>query len=150
MANAVQAKLRFGPATYYVSSAATAGNSVTGGSLVAFDGTTGTVRLATAGDVVTGVALYDGQPADSSSGTDTVGNTVFNYAITQPEIAVAWTGVFKLTATAAAIAQGALVYAAAGGKISTTVPGSGDTRPVGQVVNPGGIASSGSGYVRLF
>lgn len=145
---AVIGKQRFGPDTYYVADSATGVNSVVGGKLVEFDGTTGKIKLAVVDSTKwLGVALYDGQPTFDSSFTDSLGNPGVNLAVNRPEVAVAWIGVYKLTATAAALAQGDIVYCGAGGLIQkATTTG----RPVGIVVNPGGIASSGSGYVRLF
>lgn len=148
MANAVIAQTRFGPDTYTVSSAATGGAAITGGMLVEFDAATGTIKQAVVDSTKwLGVALYDGLPTFTTATTDPSGYPGVSTAFVPPEIAVAYVGVFKLTATAAILAQGDIVYAGAGGTIQkATVTG----RAVGIVVNPGGIAASGSGFVRLF
>lgn len=148
MANVVIPKLRLGPETYSVSASATGGASVDGGRLVEFDGTTGTVKLAVADSTKwLGVALYGGQPTFDPATVDAYGRPGINYAVERPEIAVAYVGTYKLTATNAVLAQGDLVYCGAGGLIQkATTTG----RQVGIVTNPGGIAANGSGYVRLF
>lgn len=146
----VQEILRFGPATYDVSASATGANAIDGGLLVEFDGTTGTVKQAVVDSAKwLGVAMYPGSPV----GVDTVGTpTTQGYPVLviddiPKEVAVAWTGVFPLLATAAVLAQGDIVYCGANGKIQkATTTG----RPVGIVVQPGGIAANGRGLVRLF
>jgi hypothetical protein len=141
--------MRFGPATYDVSASATAGNAIDGGLLVEFDGTTGTVKQAVVDSAKwLGVALYPAKPVNSTVGSPTSeGYDVLVIDDIPKEVAVAWTGVFKLLATNAVLAQGDIVYCGANGKIQkATVTG----RPVGIVVEPGGIAANGRGAVRLF
>lgn len=145
---AVVERQRFGPETYLVSASATGAAQVLGGRLVEFDGTTGTVKLAVVDSTKwLGVALYDGHPGQTADTTGPSGFPTFDYSTIQPEVPVAWTGVFKLTATNAALAQGDIVYAGADGKVQkATTTG----RAVGIVVQAGGIAANGTGYVRLF
>lgn len=145
----VQEQLRFGPHTFDVSASATAGNAIDGGLLVEFDGTTGTVKQAVVDSTKwLGVALYPGAPTNSTDGGLTSqGYPVLLIDDIPKEIAVAWTGIFPLLATNAVLAQGDIVYCGANGKIQkATVTG----RPVGIVVQPGGIAANGRGLVRLF
>lgn len=145
----VQEKLRFGPATYQVTDTATGANAIDGGLLVEFDGTTGKIKQAVVDSTKwLGVALYPGAPANSTTGADTTqGYPTMVIDDIPKEVAVAWTGVFPLLATAAALAQGDLVYCGANGKIQkATTTG----RVVGIVVEPGGIAANGRGLVRLF
>jgi hypothetical protein len=149
MANAVQAVQRFGPGTFNVSPAATGVNAVDGGRLVEFDGANpGTIKLAVVDSTKwLGVALQLALPANSQSLSLPSGYPAVVFEDIPSEVGVAWTGVFKLTATAAALAEGDIVYCGAGGLIQkATTTG----RPVGQVVQVGGIAASGSGLVRLF
>lgn len=149
MANAVQAVQRFGPGTFNVSPAATGVNAVDGGRLVEFDGANpGTIKLAVVDSTKwLGVALQLALPANSTSLTIPSGYPAVIFEDIPSEVGVAWTGVFKLTATAAALAEGDIVYCGAGGLIQkATTTG----RAVGQVVQVGGIAANGSGLVRLF
>lgn len=149
MPNAVIAVQRFGPETYTVSPAATGGAAITGGRLVEFDGANpGTIKLAVVDSTKwLGVSLYDGAPTFTTDTTDAAGYAGFTTAFVPPEIAVAFIGTFKLTATNAVLAQGDIVYAGAGGLIQkATTTG----RAVGIVVQPGGIAANGAGFVRLF
>lgn len=148
----VQEKLRFGPATYDVSTAAVLGTAtaIDGGLLVEFDGTTGTVKQAVVDSAKwLGVALYPASPTPIDTvGTPTSGGYPVLVIDDMPkEVAVAWTGVFPLLATNAALAQGDVVYCGANGKIQkATTTG----RAVGIVVEPGGILANARGLVRLF
>lgn len=146
----VQEKLRFGPATYQVTDTATGANAIDGGLLVEFDGTTGKIKQAVVDSTKwLGVALYPGSPTgvDPNGTPTTQGYPVLVIDDIPKEVAVAWTGVFPLLATAAALAQGDIVYCGANGKIQkATTTG----RPVGIVVEPGGILANARGLVRLF
>lgn len=150
MANAVQAQLRFGPDTYKVSPAATAGaNQVDGGRLVEFDAANpGTIKLAVVDSTKwLGVALQLALPTNPSSLTIPSGHPAVILEDIPSEVGVAWVGEFDLTATNAALAQGDIVYCGAGGLIQkATTTG----RAVGIVLEPGGIAANGTGRVRLF
>lgn len=149
MATAVQANLRFGPGTFQVSPAATGGSAVDGGKLVEFDGANpGTIKLAVVDSTKwLGVAHDLALPANSQTLTIPSGYPAVIIEDIPSEVAVGWTGVYKLTATAAALNEGDIVYAGAGGLIQkATTTG----RAVGIVVQIGGILASGSGFVRLF
>lgn len=140
----VVARTRFGPETYEAGVAITGGQLVKAGS----GGTAGKV-IPTAGvnDEWLGVALYDAQPAGTTGATTTWGFATVDASVPQPNLAVAWHGVFKLTASEA-LNFGDRVYpsATAGQVQKTTATG----RAVGQVVEPLGIASGSAGLVRLF
>lgn len=145
----VQEKLRFGPATYQVTDTAIGAAAIDGGLLVEFDGTTGKIKQAVVDSTKwLGVALYPGAPTNVTDGPNTTqGYPTMVIDDIPKEVAVAWTGVFPLLATAAVLAQGDLVYCGANGKIQkATTTG----RVVGIVVEPGGIAANGRGLVRLF
>jgi Uncharacterized conserved protein (DUF2190) len=133
---------RFGPDTYEVSV------SIDGGQLVEPDGANpGKVKVCTVDSTKwLGVALMRAEPA-STTGVDTVwGQPRIGLDIPQPNVSVAWTGTFKLTA-AAALNFGDIVYPAASGQVQkATTTG----RAVGMVVEPLGIASGAAGLVRLF
>lgn len=134
------AKIRFGPETYEVES------SIEGGQLVEF-GTGGKVKpCAVDSTKWLGVALYRAEPA-STTGTDTVyGYDRIGLDVPRPELAVAFTGVFKLKAVAA-LNPGDIVYPGATGQVQkATTTG----RAVGIVVETGGIAAGAYGKVRLF
>jgi hypothetical protein len=138
------ARTRFGPETYE------AGAAVTGGQLVKFGsgGTAGKViPTGGTGDQWLGVALYDAQPAGTTGATTTWGFATVDASVPQPNVAVAWHGVFKLQASEA-LNAGDVVYpsATAGQVQKTTATG----RAVGQVVEPLGILSGAFGLVRLF
>jgi hypothetical protein len=94
-----------------------------------------------------GVALYDAQPAGTTGATTTWGFATVDASVPQKDLAVAWHGTFKLVASEA-INFGDVVYpsATAGQVQKTTTTG----RAVGQCVEPLGIASAGSGRIRLF
>ena len=133
---------RFGPDTYEVST------SVDGGQLVEPDGANpGKVKPCTVDSLKwLGVALTRAEPS-STTGADTVyGYPRQGFDIPQKDVAVAWTGTFKLTA-AAALNFGDTVYPAANGQVQkATTTG----RAVGMVVEPLGIASGATGRVRLY
>lgn len=146
---AVIERQRFGPETYFVASDATGAAQVVGGRLVEFHATeTGKVKLAAA-DTATflGVALYDAHPGQNASTTGPSGFPTFDYSTIQPEVPVAWTGVFKLQFVGTAN-PGDLVYPAADGQVKTAVGTA--TRPVGIVSQATAVANNGTGYVRLF
>jgi hypothetical protein len=149
MPNAVVARQRFGPETYTVADTATGANQVVGGRLVEFDATeTGKVVLAaTDTDGFLGVALYDAHPDQSGEGTSASGYPDFDFSTVQPEVPVAWTGVFLLQFVGTAN-PGDLVYPAASGQVKTAVGTA--TRAVGMVVQATAVANNGTGYVRLF
>jgi hypothetical protein len=151
MPTVVQAKVRFGPDTYQVSDAATAGAlAIDGGLLVEFDGTTGKIKQAVVDSTKwLGVALYPGMSAANQSTSLTVPSGYPGFIVDHlpEEVAVAWVGEYPLLATNAVLAQGDLVYPGANGKIQkATTTG----RAVGIVLEPGGIAANGRGLVRLF
>jgi hypothetical protein len=133
---------RFGPDTYEVSV------SIDGGLLVEPDGANpGKVKVCTVDSAKwLGVALMRAEPS-TVTGIDTVwGNPRIGLDVPQKDVAVAWTGTFKLTA-AAALNFGDTVYPAAAGQVQkATTTG----RAVGLVVEPLGIASGQVGLVRLF
>lgn len=138
------ARTRFGPETFEAGAAITGGQLVKAGS----GGTAGKViPTAGTGDQWLGVALYDAQVAGTTGATTTWGFATVDASVPQPNVAVAWHGVFKLTASEA-LNFGDVVYpsATAGQVQKTTATG----RAVGQVVDPLGIASGAAGLVRLF
>lgn len=149
MPQAVVAKLRFGPDTFNAAAAATGTAQIIGGRLVQFSATdTGKVILAADNsDVYLGVALYDAHPSQNGSAATPSGFDGFDFSTIQPEVAVAWTGVFKLDFAEAAN-TGDLVYAAADGKVKKTKGTA--TRAVGMVVQKSNVLVNTSGYVRLF
>lgn len=138
----VVATNRFGPDTYEVNV------SIDGGQLVEPDGSApGKIKVCTVDSTKwLGVALMRAEPS-SATGIDTVwGNPRIDLSVPQKDVAVAWTGTFKLTA-AAALNFGDIVYPAAAGQVQkATTTG----RAVGMVVEPLGIASGQVGLVRLF
>ena len=151
MPTAAQAIQRFGPGTFQVSPAATGANAVDGGKLVEFDGANpGTVKLCAVDSTKwLGVAHFLALPPGTLTGSLTTPSGYPGVIVEDipSEVAVGWTGVYKLTATAAALSEGDIVYPGAGGLIQkATTTG----RAVGIVVQVGGITASGSGLVRLF
>lgn len=131
---------RFGPDTYEVEV------SIDGGQLVEF-GTGGKIKVCTVDSTKwLGVALTRAEPA-TTTGEDTVwGMPRVGMDVPRPNVAIAWTGTFKLKA-AAALNPGDVVYPAAAGAVQkATTTG----RAVGIVVEPLGIASGAVGLVRLF
>lgn len=133
-----------GPETYFVRSA------VDGGQLVQAHLATKQVEPATADSaLVMGVALYPAAPADTTGGAGTTfgGNPTFDRSGLQGEVAVAFTGVVKLKATAA-IAWGDLVKAGAAGSV-VPIGASAATLIVAQCTDPDGVASGAWGFFRL-
>lgn len=145
-----------GPITYLATTVANGGN-ITGGQLVMPDGTTGKIKP-TSGAVANclGVALGDASGSDfaNTDTTDTWGNPIVNAQYPPNEVAVAYQGVYNLTATAAAIPFGALVTSAAAGKVVAYAAAAAgavsvDGTIIGRCVEPGGIASGGTGRILL-
>lgn len=148
MPKAVVARQRFGPETYVVASTATGAAQIIGGRLVEFHATeTGKIQLCANTDKWLGVALYDAHPGQNPNAASPSGFDAFDYSIVQGEVAVAWTGVFKLDFATAAN-PGDLVYPAVDGKVDNVVGT--HTRPVGIVAQTTAILINTSGYVRLF
>jgi hypothetical protein len=138
-----------GPITYLATTVANGGN-ITGGTLVEPDGTTGKIKTCTADSAAClGVATGNASASDFSNAdtTDTWGNTVVNAQFPPNEVAVAYQGVWKLTATGA-IAFGALVAAAANGTVKTIGAGVFGT-VIGRCVEPGGITGGAKGKILL-
>lgn len=144
MANAVSAKVRFGPDTYGVT------ENIDGGLLVMFDGVTGKVKKTTGPTVAyAGVNLHPAVPEGTDlNETGPFGDTLYAIDAYPHEAAVAWSGTFKLT-YATDCAPGALVYPAADGRVSTEATGA--LRPIGICVEPAGVtvATLATGLVRL-
>lgn len=133
---------KHGPETYEVSA------TVDGGMLVApsSGGKIAHNAVAAATNWL-GVSLYRAEPS-STTGEDTVyGSPRIGLDVPRPEVAVAYTGTFKLLASEA-LNFGDVVYpsATAGAVQKTTTTG----RAVGIVVETGGIANAARGKVRLF
>lgn len=135
------ARQRFGPETFEVNV------QVDGGMLVEPDAATGKIKPAVVDSAKwLGVALYDAQPAGTTGAATVWGFANTDTSIPQPNVAVAWTGEFKLKA-AAALNFGDVVYCAANGAVQkATTTG----RAVGIVMDPAGIASGAYGLIRLF
>lgn len=134
------AKIRFGPDTFECES------TIDGGQLVEF-GTGGKIKACTVDSTKwLGVALTRGEPA-STTGVDTVyGNDRIGLDVPRPEMAIAFTGVFKLKAVAA-LNPGDIVYPGATGQVQkATTTG----RAVGIVVETAGISAGAYGKVRMF
>lgn len=134
------ARIRFGPDTFTVVAA------VTGGQLVEF-GAGGQVQACAVDSTKwLGVALTDAVPVGTSN-TDTVfNNPRVDLTLPPSEVAVAYTGVFKLKAVAA-LNPGDIVYPGATGQVQkATTTG----RAVGIVVDPAGIGAGAYGLIRLF
>jgi hypothetical protein len=136
-----------GPETYFVRSA------VDGGQLVQAHIASKKIEPAAANSVLCmGVALYPAAPAGTTAGLNTNvygGNPAFDNAELQEEVAVAFTGVFKLKA-AVALAWGDFVKCGAAGTADKWVDGTdAASRRVAQVVDPDGIASGAWGFCRL-
>lgn len=121
--------------------------TVAGGQLVEPDAATGKIKPAVVDSVKwLGVALYRAEPA-TTTGEDTVWDEPrVDFSVPRPEVAVAFTGTFKLLA-AEAINFGEVVYCGAAGTVqNATVTG----RPVGVCTEPLGIANGARGRIRLF
>jgi hypothetical protein len=129
-----------GPVTYEVNVA------VTGGQLVEVDGVTGKVKPATAGTAVClGVATTDAIP--TATNQNPTGTILVHPK--PPHVAVAYSGVWRLTA-GAAIAFGVLVKTAANGTVVTWVSGTDAAGLiVGRCVDSAGIANGAKGLIRL-
>jgi hypothetical protein len=143
MASVVPNKIH-GPETYFVRAA------VDGGQLVQAHLASKKIEPAAADSaLVLGVALYPAAPAGTTGGSGTTfgGNPTFDRSSLQEEVAVAFTGVFKLKA-AAAINWGDFVKAGAAGTV-VPIGASAATLIVAQCVDPDGIASGAWGFCRL-
>lgn len=143
MASVIANKIH-GPETYFVNEA------VDGGQLVQAHIASKKVEVADADSaLVMGVALYPAAPAGTTGGDGTTfgGNPTFDRSGLQEEVAVAFTGVFKLKATAN-VAWGDLVKAGAAGSV-VPIGASAATLIVAQCVDPDGVASGAWGFFRL-
>lgn len=130
--------LQHGPDTFEVSEA------VTGGQVVAVDGTTGKVHPAEAGELVLGVAATDANPV----GTD----TDTNYANARPHVAVYYSPVdVKVTYSAAAAFGDRLIVGAVAGQVAPVgVAAATDARNIiGVCTETGGVAAGARGRIRL-
>lgn len=147
----VVAVQRFGPHTFEVNV------TVDGGQLVEPD-TGGKIKPCTADSLkCLGVALYRGEPSSTTGVDTTYGYPRIGMDVPQPMIAVADTGVFKLTASGA-INFGDLVVPAAAGAVKALanagaayVQGEANaTRAiVGMCIEPLGIAGGQVGQIKL-
>lgn len=148
-----------GPLTFSVTSMANLGDvsGIREGLLVEPDGTTGRIKLATlASATVLGVAVGNASASDfaNTDTTDAWGNNVTNFHYPPNEVAVAYQGVWLLTATNATIPFGALVQAGADGKVvawaNVTAGTLSNTHVIiGRCVEPGGIAANQKGKILL-
>lgn len=134
-------------------SATTLANSglIKGGQLVEPDGTTGRIRVAQVDSATClGVAMGDASPSDHANAdtADAWGNNITNFHFPPNEVAVAYQGVFRLTATNATIAFGSLVACGATGLVKALGAGVFGTC-IGRCVEPGGIAANGTGKILL-
>lgn len=133
-----------GPETYLVNEA------VDGGQLVQAHLASKRVEVADADSaLVMGVALYPAAPAGTTGGDSNTfgGNPAFDNSSLQEEVAVAFTGVFKLKA-GSAINWGDMVKAGAAGTV-VPIGASAATLIVAQCVDPDGVASGAWGFFRL-
>lgn len=133
-----------GPDTYIVRSA------VSGGQLVQAHISTKKVEPAAADSaLVMGVALYPAAPLGTTGGSGTTfgGNPTFDNSGLQEEVAVAFTGVFKLKA-GSTIAWGDNLKAGAAGVV-VPIAASALSLWVATCVDPDGIASGEWGFCRL-
>lgn len=138
-----------GPLTFAATIAANGGNII-GGQLVEPDGTTGRIKPAVADSAkCLGVATGDASAFDFTNAetTDTWGHPVVNAQHPPNEVAVAYQGVWRLTATGA-VAFGDLVACAAAGTVKTIGAGVFGT-VIGRCVEPGGIANGAKGKILL-
>lgn len=139
-----------GPLTFFATTTANNGKII-GGQLVEPDGTTGKIKVCTADSAkCLGVATGDAAPSDYAiaTATDGWGNPVVDGGMQPPnEVAVAYQGVWRLTATGA-IAFGDLVACAASGTVKTIGAGVFGT-VIGRCVEPGGIANGAKGKILL-
>jgi hypothetical protein len=122
---------------------------IAGAVLVEPDAATGKVKTCTAASVkCLGVALYSAAPQGSISGTTAYGEVVIDISTLQTEVAVAWQGTYKLTATGA-IAFGDPVICAANGTVAASGAAPDARTIVGKCVEPAGIAGGAQGLIRL-
>lgn len=122
---------------------------VPGQVLVEPDALTGKVKVAGAATTkALGVALYSAAPQGAIQGTTSYGEVVIDMSTLQTEVAVGWTGTYKLKATGA-IAFGDHVIAAANGTVAVAGAAPDARTIVGKCVEPGGIAAGAIGLIRL-
>lgn len=143
MASVISNKIH-GPETYFVRS------TVDGGQLVQAHPASKKVEPAAADSaLVMGVALYPAAPAGTTGGSGSTfgGNPTFDNSSLQEEVAVAFTGVFKLK-TSAIVNWGDFVKAGAAGTV-VPIGASALTLIVAQCVDPDGVASGAWGFFRL-
>lgn len=148
----VVAHQRFGPQTYEVNV------TVDGGQLVEPDAATGKVKPCTADSLkCIGVALYHAEPSTTTGVDATYGYPRVGMDVPRPEVAVAVTGVFKLTASGA-INFGDLVVPAAAGAVKALANAgaayvqteANATRAiVGKCIEPAGILGGATGRILL-
>lgn len=130
-----------GPLTF------TVGAAVTGGQLVAYDGTTGLIRPAVAADTaILGVAHADARPVLEAEAypTTVYGAESVDVSVPGDEVAVGFFGVYELLADGA-ITVGDLVQPAAAGAVAKESGG----QVVGRCIQSGGIASGETGAILL-
>lgn len=142
---AVKNIFEHGPITFPVST------SVTGGQLVEPNGAgTAVVPAAADSQAVLGVAMLDAEPnTDGATGTTAYGATVVDASWPRTNVAVAYRGAFKLTASGA-LSFGALVKAGANGAVVAAVVGTDPTEAIiGRCVEVGGIADGERGLILL-
>lgn len=135
-----------GPISYQVS------ESVTGGQLVEPDtSNAGMVHPAAAGSVtVLGVALSDAEPNnDDAESTTSYGAHFTDASWPRPEVAVAYRGVFRLTA-GSDLDFGELVVAKASGAVTAYTAGTSTfDAVVGRCVEPAGVTSGSKGKIQV-
>lgn len=81
------------------------------------------------------------------SGTDAFGNNFINASIASSKVTVYERGVGKLTYTAAAVAYGAKLCAAANGAVRAWLTADGADAMVGWCCQPGGVSSAGGVFL---
>lgn len=98
---------------------------------------------------VLGVALYAAAPAGTTGGAGTTfgGNPSFDFSSLQEDVAVAWTGVFKLKAGTTCAWMDFVKAGAAG--VVVPIGASASTLIVAQCVDPDGVAAGDVGFFRL-
>ena len=137
-----------GPITFSLTNKVGLGgaNGIKEGVLVMPDGTTGRIKPTT-GAVANclGVAVGNASATDFSNADtlDDWGNNVTNFNYPPNEVAVAYQGVWLLTA-AGAVAFGELVTAAANGQVAANGAGTNALVIVGRCVEPNGISGAGA------
>lgn len=130
-----------GPLTFHAS------QPVSGGQLVAVDGSTGKVAPATASSTnVLGVALTDARPYVESEvyGTTPYGAHTLDASVPPDDVAVAYQGVIEIETTGA-LTFGQLVQPGADGKVAPHASGV----VVGRCVSADGVVSGGRAAVLL-